>query len=134
MCYARISLMVYMTELIMSMNNRYRTTLKIATTTFNKLVTFFILGKVSFPLNETVIFIERILPVSGFVRRLGNRKCGILNVNNRCFLLRFFHYHFLLTVTPNSGGQTKNKTFSALTLGIFKYCVTVRSEIDIETP
>ena len=57
------------------------------------------------------------------------------------FSAKCFHYDFLITYTVghrkfvittlNSGPNTP---FSGLKLGIFKYCVTVTSEIDIETP
>ena len=65
----------------------------------------------------------------------------------RMFSAKFFHYDFLITYTMshrkfvmttlNSGPfalRGLKKTFSGLKLGIFKYCVTVTSEIDIETP
>ena len=59
----------------------------------------------------------------------------------------FFHYDFLITNTVghrkfvmtilNTGPfaiRGPKKTFSGLKLGIFKYCVTMTSDIDIETP
>ena len=62
-------------------------------------------------------------------------------------MLSFFHYDFLITYTVghrkfvmttlNSGPfalRGPKKNFSGLKLGIFKYCVTVTSDIDIETP
>ena len=65
----------------------------------------------------------------------------------RMFSAKFFHYHFLLSYAvghrkfvmtiPNSGPfalREPKKTFSCLKLCIFKYCVTVASDIDIETP